>query len=133
MITDVFMYFKFLVPIGAVFSVLAPESTNAVRFGELVLGSSFHAIHGPFIFPLLPDLLGTFVLGVFECDVGFELYSVIHLIVTLVIFVNDGLSNFPCFFGGRDTIDVSDCGIHGVVRIQRRIYVIIGLLRLCET
>ena len=104
-----------------------------MRLSELVLSSSFHAIHGPFIFSLLPDLFGTFVLGVFECDIGFELYSVIHLIVTLVIFVNDGLGNFPCFFGGRDTVDVSDCGIHGVVRIQQRIEVIIGLLRLCET
>ena len=160
MITDVFMYFKFLVPISVVFSVLAPESTNAVRFGKiwgefppgsifclsawslilfgkLMLGSCFHAIYGPFIFSLLPDLFDTFIFGVFECNIGFELYSVIHLIVTLVIFVNYSLCNFLSFFGGRDTIDVSQRLRHSWGRmnhrIQRRIYVIIGLLRLCET
>ena len=133
MITDKLIFYVNFNEILLCLSELASESTNAMCFRELMSGACFHLIHSSFVFSLLLDLFSALVFRVFKCDIGFKLYSVVHLIVTLVIFVNNGLSDFPRFFGGRDTIDVSDCGIHGVIRIQRRIHIIIGLLRLCET
>ena len=106
------------------------ESTYAMSFRKLMRRLSFHVIHGPLIFSLLLNFFGTFIFSIFESNIGFELDRVVHLIVTLVIFVNYGLCNFSRFFGRGDTVDVSDCRVHRIIRIQWRLFVIIGLLGL---
>lgn len=108
------------------------ESTYAMSFRKLMRRLSFHVIHGPLIFSLLLNFFGTFIFSIFESNIGFELDRVVHLIVTLVIFVNYGLCNFSRFFGRGDTVDVSDCRVHRIIRIQWRLFVIIGLLGLCK-